>query len=310
MSAPVTSPSSIYQTHRLFSPGRVWAIARNTLTQLVRMKVFYFLLIFSVAIIATSFVFLRYSFEQELKLLKDVSFGAMGLFSGIFAIAGTAILIPKDVEDRTLYTILSKPVPRMEYLMGKLLGVILLIGISLLVMSLLFFAVLWFRQNLIFDEQMAEQLRFYKGDIPPAEEESIRQFVTSQGVSLNLLNGVIAIFLKASVAAAMALLISTIASSTLFTIIVSLVIYFVGHVQSMAREFWFEQIDLSATAEKVISAIVSIGFPDFQIFNVIDGIVGGEIIALSLMLKIAGLAAFYVVIYNIVAYLVFANKEL
>ena len=61
-----TSASSIYQTHRIFSPGRIWAIARNTLTQLVRMKVFYFLLIFAVLVIAASFVFLRYSFEQEL----------------------------------------------------------------------------------------------------------------------------------------------------------------------------------------------------------------------------------------------------
>jgi ABC-type Na+ efflux pump permease subunit len=302
--------SSIYQTHRIFSPGRIWAIARTTLTQLVRMKVFYFLLIFAVLVIAASFVFLRYSFEQELKLLKDVSFGAMGLFSSIFAIAGTAILIPKDVEDRTLYTILSKPVPRLEYLMGKLLGVLLLIAISLGIMTILFFAVLYFRQNLIFDEQMQEQLAYYKGDVPAGELESIKEMITAQGVSWYLLIGVLAIFLKASVAAAMALLISTVASSTLFTILVSLVIYFIGHVQSMAREFWFQQGAIPDSIEKIISVVVSLAFPDFQMFNIVDGIVSGEAISSSLILQLSGLALFYVIIYNIVAYLIFSNKEL
>ena len=104
--------------HRVFSAMRVWAIARNTFTQLVRMKVFYFMLIFSALIIGANLLFLSFTFEQELKILKDVSFGAMSLFASIFAIVGTALLIPKDIEDRTLYTILTKPVPRIEYLLG------------------------------------------------------------------------------------------------------------------------------------------------------------------------------------------------
>jgi len=56
----------------------------------------------------------------------------MSWFTAILAIAGTAMLLPRDVDDRTLYTILCKPVPRFEYLLGKLGGVILLLALSLL----------------------------------------------------------------------------------------------------------------------------------------------------------------------------------
>ncbi len=300
---------SRYHTHRVFSPGRIWAIAWNTFTQLVRMRVFYFLLIFAVIIIASTFLFLRYSFEQELKLLKDVSFGAMNLFSGVFAVVGTALLIPKDIEERTLYTILSKPVPRLEYLMGKLLGMLILIAISLFVMTVLFFIVLYFRQNLIVDESIAFEIA-RTGEASPELVEAVKRNIAAQGVSWNLLNGVVAILLKAAVAASMTLVISTVASTTLFTILVSLVWYFIGHVQAMARAYWFSEVDASSQVEKIVGKLISIGFPDFQLFNIVDGVAAGAVVPAGLMLKLVALTLFYLIIYKIAAWLVFADKEL
>ena len=55
-------------------------------------------------------------------MLKDVSLGAMSIFTSLLAIVATAQLLPRDLEDRTIYTILAKPVPRYEYLIGKLAG--------------------------------------------------------------------------------------------------------------------------------------------------------------------------------------------
>ena len=114
--------------HRPFSFLRVAAITGNTFTELVRLKVFYFLLIFALLLIANSLFMARLSFQQEFQVLKDVSLGAMNIFSSLLAIVATAQLIPRDLEDRTIYTILAKPVPRHEYLMGKLAGVLLLVG--------------------------------------------------------------------------------------------------------------------------------------------------------------------------------------
>ena len=48
----------------------------------------------------------------------------MSIFTSILAIVVTARMLPQDVDDRTVYTILAKPVPRFEYIVGKLLGVL------------------------------------------------------------------------------------------------------------------------------------------------------------------------------------------
>ena len=65
----------------------------------------------------------------------------MSVFTSLLAILATANFLPKDLEDRTLYNLLSKPVPRFVYLLGKLLGIILLLAFILL-MSAVFGVVL------------------------------------------------------------------------------------------------------------------------------------------------------------------------
>ncbi|RYD47643.1 MAG: hypothetical protein EOP85_05080, partial [Verrucomicrobiaceae bacterium] len=95
--------------------GRILVIARHAFTQLVRMKVFYFLAVFGVIAIASNFFDLPQHEGPEsvgvnvLRSIKSWSLGTMTLFSVVLSIVATALLLPKDVEDRTLYTILAKP---------------------------------------------------------------------------------------------------------------------------------------------------------------------------------------------------------
>ena len=104
-----SSNSSLNSGFKVFSLSRVLAIALNTFTQLVRMKVFYFLLIFSVLIIGANLLFLNFTFEQELKILQDVSFGAMTLFASIFSIVGTA---KNKIDIKTKLTATRKRIPK------------------------------------------------------------------------------------------------------------------------------------------------------------------------------------------------------
>src|ERR1700723_2906102 len=134
--------------HKVFSFARVGAIASNTLLELVRLKVFYFMLIFAVVIIALSFFLVKLSFQEQFQMLKDAGLGAMTIFTWLLAVLSTAMLLPKDIEDRTLYTILAKPVPRFEYLLGKLLGVLLLLFVAISLMCTVFVAVLYLRQQI------------------------------------------------------------------------------------------------------------------------------------------------------------------
>ncbi|KAB2638617.1 MAG: ABC transporter permease subunit, partial [Verrucomicrobia bacterium] len=134
MSHIIVSPARSHSRSHSGSHGRrIAVIASHAFTQLVRMKVFYFLAVFAVITIGSNFFDLPQHAGPEaagthvLNSIKSWSLGTMTLFSVVFAIVATALLLPKDVEDRTLYTILAKPVPRLDYLAGKLLGVILLV---------------------------------------------------------------------------------------------------------------------------------------------------------------------------------------
>ena len=79
--------------HRFFAPARVGAIASNTLLELVRLKVFYFLLIFALLIIGISAFTAKLTFQEQFQALKSWSLGAMSIFTWLLAVLATAMLL-------------------------------------------------------------------------------------------------------------------------------------------------------------------------------------------------------------------------
>lgn len=292
-------------SHRAFSPARIWTLATATVTQLLRMKILFFLLAFCALVVAAGFAFPVLNPEQQLKLLKDVSFGALQVFSLVIAIVATALLLPRDLEDRTLYTILSKPVPRHEYLLGKLLGVLLLIGAGLLLMDLAFSAVLWVREKLL----LAQIIQALEAKTPEAVAQ-LQEIVGKQGLNWGLHLGVLAVFWKAAVVAALALMISCFASSTLFTVVVTFCVVIIGHGQGLIREYFLQGGTLAEPVKKLLSALLAIVTPDLGVFDVVDNVINGEAVGLGAALAMSGTALLYLTGYAVVSHLLFVEKEL
>ncbi|MEO8952177.1 MAG: ABC transporter permease subunit [Chthoniobacterales bacterium] len=253
--------------YRPLSPTRVAALTGNTFTELVRLKVFYFLLIFALLLIGSSIFMAQISFQQEFQVLKDVSLGAMSIFTSLLAIVATAQLIPRDIEDRTIYTILAKPIPRYEYLAGKLLGVLLLLLVSLIAMTAVFLVVLFVRQEILVHEMLRQT-----GSLRPAQVQEAIRALKASAFNANLLPGIVIIYLKAALLASLTLFISTFATSNLFTIFVMVFIYFIGHLQATARAYWL-QGNAAGWITKGFLALVALVFPDLQLFNLVDDIV-------------------------------------
>ena len=283
---------------------RIFAIAGNTLTDLTRQKVFYVLLIFALVLIGSSVFLARFSFQQEFQILKDISLGTMSIFSSLLAIVATATLIPRDIEDRTVYTILAKPVPRFEYLLGKLFGVLFLLAISIAIMTALFAAVLYLREQTILSET-ARQL----SAAPREQLDDALNAVRANGIKIDIFAGVSVIFLKACLLASLTLFVSTFATTNIFTVAVMVAVYFIGHWESIAREYWLTQQSAGWIAKSFL-AIVALIFPDLQSFNLVDEIVAGVAIPLALFAKTALLGIFYIVTYTLAATFVFYGKEL
>lgn len=299
----LTKPSA----YSAFSLGRIWTIATNTFTQLLRMKILVFLGVFTVIVLVFAFAIPTVmNPEQQVNLLKNGSFGALQFFSIVISVAATALLIPRDVEDRTLYTILCKPVPRHEYLVGKLLGVILLLATGLIVMDGIFCAVLWIKQSVVESAYLASMKAGHQDT--PENLAQMHNLVRSFGPSWSLHAGLWCVFLKSCVIASLALLMSCIASSTLFTIIVSLCFAIAGQGESLLRSFALKS--LTVTWKKLLSFLIAIFCPDLTLFDLVDAAIRGAGIPLAYLGQITGFAILYIVLYSAVAYLFFSEKEL
>lgn len=292
------------QPHRAFSIRRIAAIASVTFTELTRLRVFYVLLLFALVLIASSMFMARLTFQQEFQVLKDISLGAMSLFTSILAIVGTARMLPQDIDDRTVYTILAKPVPRLEYVVGKLAGIVLLLGISILVMTALFCLVLFVRQEAVLAETGTQM-----ADLPAPELAQALATVRESTFNAALIPALVLIYLKACIVASLTLFISTFATSTIFTIVVAVFVYFIGHLQATARAFWFSEYG-GGWISRSFLAVVALLFPDLQLFDAIDHLVAGSAMPMALFAKTAVLGCFYVVLYLVVAAAVFSGKEL
>src|SRR5207249_3516102 len=108
------------------------------------------LVLFALVLIISSSFLARISFQQELQVTKDIALGAINFFLSMLAIVATAQLLPRDLEERVIYSVLAKPVRRFEYMLGKFFGVLGLLVISLVAMSILCLAVIHLREGAAF----------------------------------------------------------------------------------------------------------------------------------------------------------------
>ncbi len=290
--------------YRAFSFARINAITFNTLTELTRLRVFYVLLVFALFLIGSSIFMAQFSFQQEFQILKDISLGAMSIFTSLLAIVATARLLPQDIEDRTVYTILAKPVPRFEYILGKIAGVLLLLAISTLVMGAAFLLILYAREQAAVHATVT-----HMSGAPREQVADAMRAIRSSAFNVDIFPGIIIIYLKACLLAALTLFVSTFASTNIFTIVVMAFIYFIGHLQATAREYWLHEHN-SGVITRIFLALVALLFPDLQAFNLVDDIVAGTAISMALFAKTAVLGTFYTTIYTLLAAFVFYGKEL
>lgn len=135
-----------------------WSIAVYTWREGMRKKTLIGFLILSFLVIFGSFFITAFMTEAQVgnvgsdidvKLIKDISVTAITLFGVLITIFISASVVPAEVENRVIYTILSKPVRRFQYLFGKFLGVQLIVILNLLLMGGLFFVALWFKQRIV-----------------------------------------------------------------------------------------------------------------------------------------------------------------
>jgi ABC-type transport system involved in multi-copper enzyme maturation permease subunit len=102
---------------------KIIAIAQNTFKEAIRQKILYALIFFTILLFCASYFLAQLSIgDAASKIVKDMSLASI-YFMGVFIALSMGIgLVFKEIDRKTIYTILSKPVSRMEFLVGKFFG--------------------------------------------------------------------------------------------------------------------------------------------------------------------------------------------
>jgi ABC-type transport system involved in multi-copper enzyme maturation permease subunit len=119
-------------------------IAGGVFRDSVRDRIGYGLVFFSVGLMASSFLLAQLTAGQDVKVIKDLGLAAASIIGLLIAVFFGIGLVTKEVERRSIYSLLSKPVTRTQFVVGKYLGLVLTLLINLSVMVVAFYAVLWY----------------------------------------------------------------------------------------------------------------------------------------------------------------------
>lgn len=256
--------------------NRVLAIAHNTFREAVRDKVLYNLVVFAILMIGSSLLFGQISVGVEKITLVNLGLTSISIFGIVIAIFIGIQLVSKEIEKRTLYTVLAaRPVSRWEFIVGKQLGLIGTLAVNGFFMAIGFFAALLYL---------------------------MRKFEASDA---NLLVALYFILLQFVLITSLALFFSTF-SSPLLSSIFSLALFVIGTFAEDLRSF----AAITGGATKWLLTALAYLVPNFASLNVISQVAENIKVPASLI----GMNTLYTLIYagavTSAAILVFERRNL
>ncbi len=123
---------------------KIKAIAANTFKEAIRDRILYLLLFFAAVSIIFSRLLALLTVGDRIKIIMDVGLASLSLFGALMAILMGTGLVYKEIDKKTIYTLLSRPIHRYQFLLGKYIGLISTLFIMLVLMSLIFLILVFF----------------------------------------------------------------------------------------------------------------------------------------------------------------------
>jgi len=252
---------------------KTWAICLNTFRETVRDKVFILLVVFALIMIVASRIFGFLSVGQEIKIVKDLGLGSISVFSLLVAIFVGTTLVHKEIDKRTVYTIISKPIHRYQFIIGKYAGLNLTILVNMVVMSVFFYL----------------SVRLMRGTW-----------------SLDLGLAILLIYVEVMMVTGLALLFSTFASPTLSAVFTFLS-YVAGHLSNDLKFFGEQSENILVNITSVGLYYV---LPNLSKFNVKNEVVHGFAIPAGFYIYSIVYGLLYCAMLVIVSSFIFERKNL
>jgi ABC-type transport system involved in multi-copper enzyme maturation permease subunit len=261
------------------------SVAIAVFRESVRDKVFYNLVLFAVLLVGASILIGQLTAGQDVKIIKDLGLAATSLFGLFLAIFIGINLVSKEVERRSVYPLLAKPIRRAELIAGKYLGLLLTLLANMAVMTVALYAVLFFLAR----------------GVP----EPVQHAWDAPAMDPALLKAIALIYLNLAVVTAVALFFSTY-SSPMLSAIFTLGIYVVGQFNADLQHF--DRIVEAPAAIWLAKACYYV-LPDFAKFDVKLAVVHGIPVSSAYMASAAAYAALYVAALLFGAVMIFSRRD-
>ena len=260
-------------------------IALSVFRESVRDRVPYNLVLFAVLLIASSFLLAQLTAGQDVKIIKDLGLAAIAVFGLFIAIFIGIGLVSKEVERRSIYAVLAKPISRPQLILGKYAGLVLTLAVNVAVMIVALYAVLAYMT-------FTESPEFRAGWDAP-------------GMDPALLKSILLIFVELMLITALALFFSTF-STPLLSAALTFGFYIVGHFNNDLRNF-------EKVVESKIVASVARGFyhilPDLSAFDVKMEVVHGLPVHAGYVAMTIGYGLLYITILLGASILIFSRRD-
>ena len=205
-----------------------------TFLELIRDKVLYNILLCAFFLLLLSLLASNLIVVQPERIILDFGFLAVNISCAMIAIFTGSSLLGKEFERRTLYVALSRPITRMQFILGKFAGLMLLIGLNWILLGLTYFVLLYF------------------------SFENLRDWLNS-----TLLLGMILLYVATWVIASLALLFSTFSTPALSAIL-SIGFYLIGN--TVSHLWWAAEQTRNPFHQFVLKAL-AIVLPNIECFN-------------------------------------------
>lgn len=268
---------------------KTYVIAVTTAREAIRQPIFVILLLVGLLFLLISPFVPYFTFGEDIKMVEDTGLQLMlvlGLFLALLTASNT---IAEDIEHRTAITLLSKPINRRQFIIGKFLGIIVAVALLFAILGLLFGAVLYYKVG--YDARESAR------QVPTTAERWIEVWRVMPALVLTYFQVVVLSALSVAISTRLPIMVN---------VLLCFAIFFIGHLAPVLVQASQGSFELVAFTAQMVEVVL----PALEFFNVASAVATGSTIPLSYLL----FNFLYCVLYSgagiLLAFILFEDRDL
>lgn len=254
----------------------VFAIASNTVREALRERLMYNLVVFALVLIGGSLTISMLTLGEQFRIVADVATGSAQLFGTLIAVFLGVALLSRELDRRTCYAVLARPVSRGGFIVGKYLGLVATLALNVAIMAL----------------ATAGMLFLYTG--------------SGRFLGTGFFGAFALMLVQLGVCAAFAILFASFTTSTLATIFTASAVV-AGHVFSEVRSFWLTSSEVHL---KGLVRVLDVLLPNMGLLDGKEALTYGDPIGIGSIALRAGYGLAYAAVIVTIASIVFSKRDI